>query len=132
MADPLAERRGERETLLATARAYVELLRARVPLLAAAVAGSVARGDFNVWSDVDMVVVAVELPDRAPERAALLLADAPARIQPVGFTPRELAAAYARGNRLVREALDSGVVLLGEEVLRAAHDPRPIHSSPPS
>ena len=52
-------------------------------------------------------------------RAMLLLEDAPPRIEPVGFTPEELAAAWARGNRLVREAAEHGVVLLGEPAFRA-------------
>src|SRR5688572_32444703 len=44
VADPLAERRDERTNLLAVARAYVDDLARRVPVLGAAVVGSVARG----------------------------------------------------------------------------------------
>jgi predicted nucleotidyltransferase len=117
--DPIALRRAEREALLALARGYVERLGERLPVAAAAVAGSVARGDFNVWSDVDVVVVTPALPGRLLERTLLLLAEAPARIEAVGFTPEELAAAWERGNRLVREAAAVGVVLLGEPVFRA-------------
>jgi predicted nucleotidyltransferase len=87
-------------------------------VLAAAVVGSVARGDFNVWSDVDVVVVAEGLPERAPDRGLLLVTDAPGRVQPVGFTPEELAMALRRGNPLAREAVTSGVVLSGGELLR--------------
>lgn len=119
-ADVLAERRREREELAALALGYVERLSRRFPVLAAAVVGSVARGDFNVWSDVDVVVVAEGLPARAPDRAALLAADAPARVQAVGFTPAELQDALRRRNRIAREAVEAGIVLAGADVLRRA------------
>ena len=77
MRDVIAERRAEQQRLVELARDYVARLSARIPLTAAVVVGSVARGDFNVWSDVDVVIVAQGLPERAPDRAALLLADAP-------------------------------------------------------
>ena len=78
MADVLAERRRERDELIGLARSYVERLAGELDVVAAAVAGSVARGDFNVWSDVDVVVVAPGLPERAPDGLRLLGADAPA------------------------------------------------------
>lgn len=131
MADVLSERRRERERLIELARAYVERLRGGVPVAAAAIVGSVARGDFNVWSDVDVVVVAERLPARSPERGGLLLEDAPAGVQPVGFTPEEFEAAWRARNPFVREAVELGVVLAGEEFF-ARYAPRPIHSSPPS
>ena len=113
MHEAVAARRVEREALIALAREYLDRLSRRLPVTAAVVAGSVARGDFNVWSDVDVVVVAEDLPARAPERMALLLADAPPRVQPIGFTPAELELARRRANRLVVEADRHGVVLLG-------------------
>lgn len=123
MADPLAERTIERERLIELARDYVERLAARLSLVAAAVVGSVARGDFNVWSDVDVVVIADALPVRVPDRAALLAADLSPGVQPVGFTPDEFVAARARGNALAREAVEAGVILVGEAFF--SHVPAP-------
>lgn len=117
---PLDARLEERERLLSLAREYVERLGARAQVLAAVVAGSVARGDFNVWSDVDVVVVADDLPGRALDRAAFLAADAPAGVQPVGYTPAELAVAAQRGDPLVRSALEQGIVVAGGAFLAAA------------
>lgn len=114
MAEALADRRRERERALGLARSYVEQLSLRLPLVAAAVVGSVARGDFNVWSDIDIVVVAETLPLRAPDRGAVLVTDAPAGVQPVGFTPEEFERAWTKGNTLVREAAEHGVALTGE------------------
>ena len=87
-----------REALEATATEHVRVLSGEIGVTAAAIVGSVARGDFNVWSDVDVVVVAEDLPRRMPERMALLTAGAPPGVQPVGFTRGEFDAALAKGN----------------------------------
>ncbi|HEX9122435.1 MAG TPA: nucleotidyltransferase domain-containing protein [Actinomycetota bacterium] len=120
MADALAERRSERERLIGMARAFVDDLAERIPIVAAAVVGSVARGDFNVWSDVDLVVVCEQLPQRAPDRGALLAERAPAGFQIIGFTPEEFRVALARENRLAREAVDKGIALAGAEFFGSA------------
>lgn len=111
MHEAVARRVREREELISRAGVYAEALAERVQ--PQAVVGSVARGDFNVWSDIDVVVVAPELPERAPDRGMVLIADAPAGVQPVGFTREEFAAALAKGNPLVREAVEVGVVVAG-------------------
>jgi len=77
-------------------------------------AGSLAHGDFNVWSDIDVIVIADALPERLPDRLALLGADAPAGVQAVGFTPSELRRAARRANRLVLDAAAHGIVLAGD------------------
>jgi uncharacterized protein len=118
VAEALGQRRRERERLLGLARRYVERLSRRLPLVAAAVVGSVARGDFNVWSDVDVVLVADGLPDRAPDRGSLLVADAPGGVQPVGFTPEEFERAWTKRNALAREEVEDGLVLEGEDFFR--------------
>jgi uncharacterized protein len=112
--DALAARRAERDRLIAVARSYAENLQARLPVNVVVLAGSVARGDFNLWSDIDVLVVADGLPDRLPDRLALLGADAPAGLQPVGFTPAELRRAAERANRLVLDAAEHGIVLAGD------------------
>ncbi len=122
MADALTERAREQARLLDLARAYVERLSSRVPLIAAVAVGSVARGDFNVWSDVDVVVVAEQLPYRAPERSLLLAQGAPGGVQPVGFTPEEFREALRRRNPLAVEAVTTGVVLLGGGFLSELED----------
>lgn len=112
-ADVIARRRAERQALIGLAREHVRRLSGRVPIVAAYVAGSVARGDFNAWSDVDLVIVANDLPVRVPDRTAVVMAAAPPRVPVVGFTPEEFERARARGNPLVVEALERGVALRG-------------------
>lgn len=118
MAEVLAARRRERERLIELARGYVRELSGRIPVVAAAVVGSVARGDFNVWSDVDVVVISDRLPGRIPDRSAVLATGAPAGVQTVGYTREEFRRAIARGDPLATSAVREGVALRGEAFLR--------------
>ena len=113
----IARRRRERDALLALAGEYVEALSTWLPVDAAAVIGSVARGDFNRWSDVDVVILSEALPDRLPERLELLFRDRPPRLEPWAFTARELCALSGRGDPRARELATDGVVLCGEKRL---------------
>ncbi|HXH07562.1 MAG TPA: nucleotidyltransferase domain-containing protein [Vicinamibacterales bacterium] len=105
-------RRREREALLARARAYAATLERRLALRAVAVFGSVARGDFNVWSDIDVLVVADHLPAKVTDRFAALL-PWPAGVQPIAWTVDEWHLQLARRNRIAVEALERGVWLRG-------------------
>lgn len=114
----LAERRREQQALVDLARRFVEEVRSRLPVSVAVVAGSVARGDFNLWSDVDVVlVVEAGLPPRLSERLEVVERHRPGRVQPIAFTPEEFREALRRGNRLVVEAVEAGLVLTGGERL---------------
>lgn len=108
----LEERYAERERLVGLARDHVRRLSEGLTVHQAAVVGSVARGDFNVWSDVDVVVVADGLPERALDRLELLMEGRPPRVEPIGFTPHELADARRRRNPLVVELDSIGIALL--------------------
>lgn len=114
MTDVLTSRRAERQRLIERARGYALAVSERLPVKAVVLAGSVARGDFNVWSDIDVVVVADDLPTRLLDRLGLLSADAPAGVQVVGYTPAELRRAALRSNRLVLDAAAGGILLAGD------------------
>jgi uncharacterized protein len=113
-ADPLDRRRAERDRRIACAREHVEALARRMPLRGAAVAGSVASGDFNLWSDFDVVVVSDALPAPGSARATALATGAAPGLELHGYTSAEFARALARGDRLAREAVERGVLLTGE------------------
>ena len=121
-ADVLARRGAERDALIERARAFVDELGEHLDIRAASIGGSVARGDFNVWSDVDVLLVVDDLPERLPDRLALLWEGRPPRVQPVGLTPSELEARYAAGDPLVVEVVERGVPLRGEALLRGVAD----------
>ena len=100
--------------MLEKAREYVKRLERELDVEAAAVGGSVARGDFNVWSDVDVVVVSNALPSPGPERGAVLSSAAEPGVEPHGYTSAEFVAALASGDRLARETADAGEPIVGE------------------
>jgi predicted nucleotidyltransferase len=113
----LKRREHERERLLGVARDYV----AGLPpdIRAAVVFGSVARGDFNLWSDVDLLLVADAFPHRWQDRLDLL-PPRPAAVQPIAWTVAEWAQQLARNNPIAREALEWGVWLRGSSGLLGA------------
>ena len=76
--------------------------------------GSVARGDFNVWSDLDVLVVAERLPDRWDDRLKMLWVDRPPRLSPLAWTPDELRSRYRRRDPIAVEAVERGVVMAGD------------------
>jgi predicted nucleotidyltransferase len=80
---------------------------------AAVVAGSVARGDFNLWSDIDLVVISDSLPASGPEREETLALDAAPGLELHGYTTAEYVRALERGDRLALEASERGVLLEG-------------------
>lgn len=104
-------RRNERAERLAGARAFAEALDPALEVRAVVVFGSVARGDFNLWSDTDVVVVADRLPHRLLDRLAAV--GSYPRVQPVPWTSEEWARQQDRGNPIVTESLEQGVWLVG-------------------
>jgi predicted nucleotidyltransferase len=115
----LAERARAREALIGKARAFVEEVARSGDLVAAVVYGSVARGDFNVWSDVDLLLVLERLPEKAHERLARFSDRVPAGVQVVAWTPDELADALRAKNPIACEAVTAGVVLHGSDTVDA-------------
>lgn len=108
----IARRRAERERLLDRCRAFVVGLASTVPLRAAVVFGSVARGDFNRWSDIDLLVLADELPAGPGDRLDTL-GIWPPGVQPIVWTPQEWRDQLIRENPIAIEAVDAGVWLAG-------------------
>ena len=112
-ADPLERRRAEREQRLALAREHVEQIGRRIPMTGAVVAGSIARGDFNLWSDIDVVVVSDALPAPGPARDQALAGEAAPGLELHGYTSAEFTQALEHCDRLALEAAERGVVLFG-------------------
>lgn len=108
----LERRRAERLALIETAAAYVAEIERRHRLGAAVVFGSVARGDFNLWSDVDLLVISDTIEGDLLRRLDAL-GDRPPRVQPIAWTTAEWRTQLARGNPIAREAVGAGVWLRG-------------------
>lgn len=109
----VARRRAERDDRLAEAGRWAHDVAARLPsLIAAVVVGSVARGDFNRWSDLDVLVVADSLPARWLDRCDAL-GPLPPGLQPIAWTPEELAERRRRRDPIAVEADTLGVTVWG-------------------
>lgn len=108
----LLRRRRERAERITAAAGWATRLAERLPVTRVVVFGSVARGDFNKWSDVDVLVVAEDLPDDGRRRLALLQADAPPGLQVVGWTPDELLERRRHGDPIAVEVDAVGVQVL--------------------
>lgn len=121
----IERRRDERNGLLARAREWAESLDPEIDLRGAVVFGSLARGDFNRWSDVDVLILATGVSGGRRDRAERL-GWRPPRVQPVVWTPGEARAELRRGNPIALEAAGAGVWLIGSpELLRVAVPPDP-------
>jgi len=99
------ERRRLRERVVKEARRWALSL----PFKSTAIlVGSYARGDFNLWSDVDVLLVA-EFEGRPPQRLRGL--EVPPGYQVVPVTPSEFRRMVERGDPLAVEAFKRGIFL---------------------
>jgi predicted nucleotidyltransferase len=111
----IEERRLKRERAIEIARRFAECVDRKLELGLALLYGSYARGDFNEWSDIDVLLVArEELPANPIKRLSLIeecLMSFPG-VEPLILTTGELKA-LARKNPLIRKNINEGVVLKG-------------------
>lgn len=116
----VARRRAERRQLIDKAALLAQGLDPGLGVRAVVVFGSVARGDFNAWSDVDTLVVASRLPLDYRERLDAIGWPPPMRVEPVVWTPQEYRRQRARRNPIAVEAEEVGVWLVGSPAAIAA------------
>jgi predicted nucleotidyltransferase len=76
--------------------------------VSAILVGSYARGDFSAWSDVDILLIG-KFEGRPPERLGRVRA--PPGFEVIPLTPEEAVRAAEKGNPLLVEAVERGVVL---------------------
>jgi hypothetical protein len=111
----ISRRRNERDAMVDRARQWARAAGPAMGAEAIVVIGSVARGDFNKWSDIDVLVVVDDLPDDLRGRPGLVGAIAePPGVEAVVWTAAELAERRARRtDPIARDAYDVGVVVHG-------------------
>ena len=118
----ISERLRERERALSEAMEFAKCVKGKLGRVTVILYGSYARGDFNEWSDIDVLIIAEQLPENPVERLSLI-EDCMARVagvEPLLLTPNMMR--KMRGKNLaVREALEKGVVLVDD--LRAIKIP---------
>lgn len=91
--------------------------------------GSLAKGTFGLGSDVDILIVAEELPKNPNARLELLysLDRTRAPIDAKAYTPAEVRRMLSKGHPLIMDALEDGRVLYADkeylkEILREFRD----------
>ena len=110
----LEERRKQRERFVGMARTYAEKLRGRLGRLTAIVYGSVSRGDFNLGSDVDVLIISEGLPHHPLERMEVLFSCHEPPLEPKGYTHTEFRHLLAKPNSAVAEVLKDGIVVVDD------------------
>ncbi len=76
--------------------------------------GSMARGDNNVWSDIDFLVISDKLPDNPLERLEFLYSLTEIPIEVKGYTKNEFLRMIEKRNPLALDALVEGQVILDD------------------
>ncbi|MEW6226738.1 MAG: nucleotidyltransferase domain-containing protein [Bacillota bacterium] len=112
MMSVLQKRARIRQEYLRLAEEFIQAVSSRIPVAAAAVIGSVARGDFSDASDIDVVIISDGLPADLLARSAMLYADVPPRIEPKAYTKPEFLGMLSKKNPLAVATLKEGVVLV--------------------
>lgn len=74
--------------------------------------GSYARGDFNLWSDVDILLVSDDLVGSPVERLKKI--EAPPNYEVIPVTTSEFRKMLQRKDSLAEEALKRGILLRGD------------------
>lgn len=106
-----AERLRRREHLIDLATRYAEEAADRFGPATVLLYGSVARGDFNLWSDVDVLVVSDALPLHPLTRSESLYRFVLPGVEPKGLTLSEYREAQTKGHPFMRELARHRIVL---------------------
>lgn len=107
-------RNKKRKNLLKKAETYLEKLRKIVGPITGVVFGSVSRGDFNDACDIDILVIAEELPAHPVRRLEVLLSPWVPGIDPKGYTRSEFEQLKQKKNPFIQLILEEGIVLVDE------------------
>lgn len=109
LADIIKRREEERRRVIDELKIYADKLKKSLGKVTMILFGSYARGDFNVWSDVDVIIISEKFKDiRFPLRC-LELKDPPERLSPICWTPDEARRLLATPPW--KKALESSVII---------------------
>ncbi len=109
----LERRRRERELRLRLAREFAEAVYPSIRPASVIVIGSTARGDFNEWSDIDVLIVSPRLPENPLRRFDLISAELRPGIEPMPLRPGDLARLLEKAPRFAEEVA-RGVALVDD------------------
>lgn len=102
----IRERIKERERIVKEAKEWARSLSYRSTVI---LIGSYARGDFNKWSDIDIIVISNEITGSPLER--LRKVNSPVGYEVIVWTTNEFKLMIERRNPLALEAIENGIFL---------------------
>jgi hypothetical protein len=108
------QRRLMREEAIRTARGFAERVKACFEKVSAVLIGSYARGDFNEWSDVDVLIVVKKSPWQSFGEDGLSSGEMPAGVEPIILSLSEFMRQKHLATPLYTEACGQGVVLVDD------------------
>ncbi len=109
----IERRRREREERLRRAKRFAESILGLVRPASVIVIGSTARGDFNAWSDIDVLIVSPSLPKNPLERYDLLRPHLLPGIEPIPLRPEDVERLVEKGAPVIDDVA-RGVPLLDD------------------
>ncbi|WP_337860610.1 nucleotidyltransferase domain-containing protein [Ferroplasma sp.] len=102
----IIERRiNERNTVIKNAEEYANSLNFKCSVF---LIGSYARGDFNLWSDIDIIIIGC-FTGNPVQRLKIL--DFPAGYEVIPLTLNEVIKMKNKNNKLIADAFNEGVLL---------------------
>jgi len=114
MQEVLERRKKQQAEQIEIAKRFVQDLRAEIGPLTAWVYGSVAKGTFKTWSDIDVFVVAENLPEHPLQRLEVLYRFASGGVEPKAWTLSEFLSRLERGDKQLLAMLNHRVLLIDE------------------
>ena len=114
MREVIKRRREQQTERVESAKRFVQRLRSKVGKLTAWVYGSVARGTFKTWSDIDVFVVAERLPHHPLERSKLLYSCSAEGIEPKAWTMEEFVTRLKKGDKQLLAMLADRILLIDD------------------
>ncbi len=104
-------REEERKKIIQLSIEYVEKLKNEIGPLTGILYGSYARGDFNIGSDIDILIISDNLPSDMLKRMELLYQYITGGIEPKGYTKTEFLRMLNSNNPLAIDAIKNGEML---------------------
>lgn len=108
----IRERERRKETIVEEAKRWAKSLTFKCTAI---LIGSYARGDFNLWSDIDIVLIS-EFKGSPLERLKIL--DINPGFQVIPLTPTEFKILVKKKDPLAVEALEYGIILRDDGYLK--------------
>lgn len=110
----IEERIKKRNEFIRSAQVFTSCVTAKLPNTTIIVYGSVARGDFNEWSDIDILIITKDkVPKKPTDRLDVIFECMKINplIEPVIITLKEFYKLLNKKNPLIVEAVKKGVVV---------------------